>query len=158
GYTTRVSKPGFFSWITVELDKKQLSPPKALPTVPVRHTPVVEFSSTGGLPPLFLIHAADGYTLLYNELVDRFDSELPVYGLPSPALYGASLESIESLAAQHVATIRRVRPKGPYLIAGYCMGGDSRFGRGATTTRRGRRRAIADRDRDLQLEVFPGRQ
>ncbi|ETX01973.1 MAG: hypothetical protein ETSY1_05325 [Candidatus Entotheonella factor] len=107
----------------LELDKKQLSPPKALPTVPVRHTPVVEFSSTGGLPPLFLIHAADGYTLLYNELVDRFDSELPVYGLPSPALYGASLESIESLAAQHVATIRRVRPKGPYLIAGYCMGG-----------------------------------
>jgi acetoacetyl-CoA synthetase len=32
-------------------------------------------------------------------------------------------KSVEAMAAEHVAEIRRVQPRGPYLIGGSCLGG-----------------------------------
>ena len=84
---------------------------------------VIELSPDGDLPPLFCCHAADGYTLIFNELVKRLNPRYPVYGIQSPALFGEPIESIEALASRYVKDILRVRPKGPYLLAGYCMGG-----------------------------------
>ena len=89
---------------------------------PPRST-VVQMSPDGDLPPLFCCHAADGYTLIFNEFVKRLDPRFPVYGIQSPALFGEPIESIEALASRYVQDIQRVRPEGPYLLTGYCMGG-----------------------------------
>ena len=84
---------------------------------------VIELAPDGELPPLFCCHAADGYTLIFNELVQRLDPRFPIYGVQSPALLGEPIESIEALATRYVKDIQAVRPDGPYLLAGYCMGG-----------------------------------
>ena len=84
---------------------------------------VMEFSPGGDLPPLFCIHAADGYALIFNPLVKRLSDRFPIYGIQSPALFGEPVESIEALASRYVEDILRVQPEGPYLLAGYCMGG-----------------------------------
>ena len=84
---------------------------------------VSELAPEGDLPPLFCCHAADGYTLIFNELVKRLDPRFPIYGIQSPALFGESIESIEALASRYVKDIQLARPEGPYLLTGYCMGG-----------------------------------
>ena len=51
-------------------------------------------------------------------------ADLPVIGLQTPGLdgRGPSPESIEELAALHVASIREVHPNGPYLLGGHSFG------------------------------------
>ena len=84
---------------------------------------LMELAGNGDLPPLFCMHAADGYALIFRELCGSLDPRRPVFGLQSPALFGEPIESIEALATRYVADIRRRRPNGPYHLAGYCMGG-----------------------------------
>ena len=84
---------------------------------------LMELASGGDLPPLFCLHAADGYALIFRELCESLNPDRPVFGLQSPALFGEPIESIEALAARYVVDIQRQRPHGPYHLAGYCMGG-----------------------------------
>ena len=84
---------------------------------------LVELNSGGDLPPLFCMHAADGYVLIFRALCEKLNPNRSIFGLQSPALFGEPIESIEALAARYVSDIRRQRPHGPYHLAGYCMGG-----------------------------------
>jgi thioesterase domain-containing protein len=71
------------------------------------------------------VHAAGGNVLLYHDLSRYLGQDQPVYGLQAQGLDGKQpvLESVEEMAALYVSEIRRMQPHGPYLIAGYCMGG-----------------------------------
>jgi phthiocerol/phenolphthiocerol synthesis type-I polyketide synthase E len=75
--------------------------------------------------PLFFVHAAGGNLLIYRNLIHHLGPELAVYGLQSQGLDGKKpiLNTIEDMAAQYVKEILAVRPEGPYMLAGYCMGG-----------------------------------
>ena len=85
---------------------------------------LMELANSGGdLTPLFCMHAADGYALIFRELCQSLNPNRPVFGLQSPALFGEPIESIEALAARYVADILQKHPDGPYRLAGYCMGG-----------------------------------
>ena len=85
---------------------------------------LMELANSGGeLTPLFCMHAADGYALIFRELCESLNRNRPVFGLQSPALFGEPIESIEALAARYVADILQKYPDGPYRLAGYCMGG-----------------------------------
>jgi thioesterase domain-containing protein len=48
-----------------------------------------------------------------------------LYGLQSQGLDGKSraLETFEEMAAHYLREVRRVQPRGPYLLGGYCLGG-----------------------------------
>jgi acyl transferase domain-containing protein len=86
---------------------------------------LVEIQSGGSKPPLFFVHAAGGNLLIYRNLVHHLGPGQPIYGLQAQGLDGERpfLTSIEDMAAQYVREIRTAQPKGPYLLAGYCMGG-----------------------------------
>ena len=89
------------------------------------HNPVVLIREGGNEPPLFLVHDADGETMLYRSLSLHLDPAHAVYGLQPyskpdhPILH----TNIEEMAAFHIASIRRIQGRGPYLIGGLCAGG-----------------------------------
>ena len=61
----------------------------------------------------------------YVNLSRHLGTDQPVYGLKSRGLDGREeLGSIEEMAAQYVADIRALQPRGPYHLGGYCFGGN----------------------------------
>jgi enterobactin synthetase component F len=75
--------------------------------------------------PLFCIHPIIGVSMGFSSLLRFLDPAIPVYGLQSRGLQsGAGLpDSIEEIAADYVAHIRRIQPEGPYRIMGRSLGG-----------------------------------
>jgi len=92
-------------------------------------SPLVAIQPSGSRPPLFCVHGAGGTVLMYRELSRHLGDDQPFYSLQSQGLDGscAPLTKIEEMAAVYVKEIRKVQPHGPYLIAGYCMGGTVAF-------------------------------
>jgi phthiocerol/phenolphthiocerol synthesis type-I polyketide synthase E len=88
-------------------------------------SPLVAIQSSGSRPPFFCVHGAGGTVLIYRELARRLGPDQPFYGLQSLGLDGACppLTRIEDMAALYVKEIRRIQPRGPYFLGGYCMGG-----------------------------------
>jgi len=85
---------------------------------------LVVLSEEGSGIPLFLVHDADGETLLYRNLARRLPGR-PVYGLQPYGGGGFSIlhTRIEEMVAHYLREIRKVRPHGPYLLGGLCAGG-----------------------------------
>jgi hypothetical protein len=74
--------------------------------------------------PVFCIHPVSGSSVCYAELARALGTEHPVYGLDAVGLLGHDPhERIEEMAAHYVEEVRRVEPAGPYLLAGWSMGG-----------------------------------
>ncbi len=90
-----------------------------------RDSLLVEIQPRGSQPPLFCAHCVAGRTIHYYDLARELGSDQPVYGLAPPGADGSEPfpESIEQLAARHVAEIRSLQPKGPYRLGGYSFGG-----------------------------------
>jgi enterobactin synthetase component F len=76
-------------------------------------------------PPLFCIHPVIGVSMGFSGLLRHLDPMIPVYGLQSRGLRsGVSLpDSIEEIAADYLAQIRRIQPDGPYRLIGRSLGG-----------------------------------
>ncbi len=86
---------------------------------------VVPLKPGTAAPPLFIAHGVGGTAFELVPLARRLETAHAVYGLQAPGLDGRvpPLDSIEALARFHLGVIRGVQPKGPYLLAGYSMGG-----------------------------------
>jgi thioesterase domain-containing protein len=74
---------------------------------------------------LFLVHAAHGNVLLYQQVASHLGPDQPVYGLQSEGLSGDGRlnSTVEEMASKYVKEIMTVQPHGPYLLGGYCLGG-----------------------------------
>jgi amino acid adenylation domain-containing protein len=77
------------------------------------------------LAPLFLVHDADGETMLYSSLANHLEGERPVYGIRpySQEHYPILHTRITDMAKHYIGEIRKVQPQGPYLVGGLCCGG-----------------------------------
>ena len=73
------------------------------------------------LPPLLCLMGV----ALYKPLADALDTERSVYGVHVRQWVGGEhgLPTVEKLAADYVALIRKRVPRGPYHLAGLCFGG-----------------------------------
>lgn len=93
--------------------------PASATLVPIR--PLAE----GLKQPLFCVHPAGGTVFCYRELARRLDPLRPVYGLQARGIDGllSPHTRIEDMAGEYVAAIRSVEPQGPYLLAGWSLGG-----------------------------------
>ncbi|MFJ9338728.1 amino acid adenylation domain-containing protein [Streptomyces sp. NPDC101733] len=88
--------------------------------------PVVRIRPEGTLDPLFLVHPIGGNVFCYRSLAAELDPGRPVFGLTAPGLTApdpASDATVEELAAAHLEALRRIRPAGPYHLAGWSFGG-----------------------------------
>ena len=68
------------------------------------------------LPPLMLLHGADGAVMFYREFANRLNTQSTIYGLESPLLSDPDFQipdSVEELAIGYVERIRVLRPQGP---------------------------------------------
>ncbi|MDB4951818.1 MAG: Malonyl CoA-acyl carrier protein transacylase [Gemmatimonadetes bacterium] len=81
---------------------------------------VVALQPGGSLPPLFVVHAVDRGVMGYVNLVRHLGPDQPVYGLRD---VGELDRPVARIAADHVAAVRSVQPRGPYAFVGWSFGG-----------------------------------
>ena len=83
---------------------------------------VIKLQPNGSRPAMVGIHN----TGIFFGLCKRLGAEQPFTSLQlfDPSLPGASLpQSVEAIAAGYVDLIRRLQPKGPYILASWCLAG-----------------------------------
>ena len=85
---------------------------------------LVAIRPKGSRPPIYIIHG-DGLNVLYfTDLAKKLDNQQPVYGLQARGLKGNEpLEVMEEIASNYVTEIIVQNPAGPYVLAGYSIGG-----------------------------------
>ncbi|MDQ7733303.1 amino acid adenylation domain-containing protein [Halomonas sp. SpR1] len=78
-----------------------------------------------GQSPLFCVHAGMGTLYDYQPLARRLQGVCTVYGLPCRMLTDPQHcdTSLEAMADDYAATIRRLQPHGPYRLLGWSLGG-----------------------------------
>lgn len=85
----------------------------------------VALRTGGSKNPLFCVPGAGGHLLPYKKLGAYFDKERPLYVFQDQrhADGEAAAHSIEDLAGLYRRELCRIQPIGPYLVAGFCLGG-----------------------------------
>jgi len=89
-------------------------------------TKVVTLRSKGDRPAIFLSHALGGQVFRYRPLAARLGEDQPVYTIPARGLLAGEdpHETLDEMADDYVKYIREVRPHGPYVLGGFCIGGN----------------------------------
>lgn len=95
------------------------------------NTALVTLQSHGSRTPIFCVHAAGGIVFRYLQLARIMSTQ---YGHPFHGLQAKGIEpgetpyaNIEEMAQQYVRAVRQNKPAGPYLLAGWSMGGTVAF-------------------------------
>ncbi|MER7004847.1 alpha/beta fold hydrolase [Dactylosporangium sp. NPDC000555] len=98
----------------------------------------------GGRPPLFLVPAVSGSPYSYLGLRALLPADQPAMTFEGPGLSGSDPppSTVEELAAHYLTAIRRHRPQGPYLLAGWSFGGTVAFEMAHQLTAAGARVAL----------------
>ena len=68
-------------------------------------------------PPVFVFHPAGGSTVVYEPLLNRLPPDTPMYGFERVE------GTIEERAAQYVPKLRELQGDGPFILAGWSLGG-----------------------------------
>ena len=85
----------------------------------------VPLQTSGTRTPLFLVHPGDGDVLAYPVLARLLGPDQPSYGLRARGVDDglAPPSTLAEMAADYVDAVRRVQPRGPYALGGFCLGG-----------------------------------
>jgi thioesterase domain-containing protein/acyl carrier protein len=88
-------------------------------------SPLVAIQPEGSNPPFFCIHGHRGNVLGFHDLANYMGKDQPFYGIQAEGLDGKPFNkrSIRDMAYNYLKEIRKVQPRGPYFIGGWCMGG-----------------------------------
>ncbi|HSQ83072.1 MAG TPA: AMP-binding protein [Casimicrobiaceae bacterium] len=78
----------------------------------------------GSAPPLFLVHGRHGQAFVSPHFMRLLGDDQPVWAIQARGLDGVQQPhaSVEDMAADYLAEIRRERPHGPYFLAALCAG------------------------------------
>jgi thioesterase domain-containing protein len=89
------------------------------------HPALVEIQPNGTEQPLFCVHAVGGNVFSYADLARHLGSRRAFYGLQSKGLDGKHdpYARVEEMATYYIEALNSVQPDGPYLLAGWSMGG-----------------------------------
>jgi len=103
------------------------------PAAPAAPRAILVLQRGGGAaedgPPIWLPAPVHGNALCYLRLASLLGPGARCLGLPAPGVDGEAppIDDFVALAAHHVATIRAHQPRGPYVLAGWSMGGSLAF-------------------------------
>jgi len=102
---------------------------------------LVPIQPRGVRTPLFLVHGAEGNVLLYRNLASYLGEGKPVYGIQSQGLDRTKPvhTTFESMAKFYINELKSIQPRGPYFLAGYCLGGAIAFEMAQQLSRSGER-------------------
>ena len=92
-------------------------------------TDVLEINTSGTRPPFVFLHAAlqgDGFYCF--NLARHLGEDQPMYALAPLGLDGSETPpTVEAIAAKQLQIIRRIQPRGPYYLGGFCSSGPIAF-------------------------------
>lgn len=100
----------------------------AAPAVPLRrftHLVPMHQGEGGSRTPFFLVAGMFGNVLNLRHLAQLLGGDRRFYGLQARGLYGDQEPhpTLEAAAADYLAEVRQVQPRGPYLLGGFSGGG-----------------------------------
>ncbi|MFG6107723.1 amino acid adenylation domain-containing protein [Leptothoe sp. EHU-05/26/07-4] len=88
-------------------------------------SPLVPLKPQGTKQPLYCVHPGGGRILAYLKLCQYLDCDRPLYGIEASGFQpGQSPQNqVEEMAKTYIEAIQTHQPEGPYLLAGWCLGG-----------------------------------
>ena len=91
----------------------------------VRFPPLVLLKDGAADPPLFITHGLGGSVIDFFQVVKHIRTPHPIQGMQARGIDGSEepFDRIEDMAQFCLDAIRQVQPRGPYLLAGYSLGG-----------------------------------
>lgn len=89
------------------------------------HLVAMHQGKAGPRTPFFMVAGMFGNVLNLRHLAQILGEDRPFYGLQARGLYGGQDPhgTIAEAAADYVAELRRIQPRGPYLLGGFSGGG-----------------------------------
>jgi amino acid adenylation domain-containing protein len=84
---------------------------------------LVPIQPNGSRIPMYIVHGIGLNVLNFRNLAVDLGADQPIYGLQGVSEHPELLDTIEETAAFYNAEIIRQNPTGPYVIAGYSIGG-----------------------------------
>ena len=86
---------------------------------------LVTIRREGEKTPLFVIHGAGLNVLLFRSLSEDMEPGRPIYALQAKGIDGTEQisTSIEEMADDYIKEIKAIRPRGPYYLLGFSVGG-----------------------------------
>lgn len=92
---------------------------------PVRLSTVVRMKDGTADPPVFLAAGLGGSLLDLLQLSRHLESSHPIYGLVAKGIDGADdpFDRVEDMAQYYLDAIKKVQPRGPYILIGGSFGG-----------------------------------
>jgi acetoacetyl-CoA synthetase len=87
--------------------------------------PLVLLKDGPAHPPVFITHGLGGSVIDFFQVLKHIQTSHPIQGMQSKGIDGTEepYDRIEDMAQFHLDAIRQVQPHGPYLLAGYSLGG-----------------------------------
>ncbi|WP_214318590.1 non-ribosomal peptide synthetase [Nonomuraea sediminis] len=87
---------------------------------------VVPLNPDGDRTPIFFIHALGGQVFRYHPLARRLGPDQPVYAIAARGLVPGEEPhaTLAEMADAYVSDLLEVRPAGPYVLGGFCIGGN----------------------------------
>lgn len=84
---------------------------------------LVPLRASGNKPPLFCFHAAGGHVMFYNDMAEKINENIPIYGVQPKGMDGSKIEynTINELANFYLEEIKSIQPEGPYHLLGTCF-------------------------------------
>jgi len=91
----------------------------------VRLPPLVLLKEGSARPPLFITHGLGGSVIDFFQVVKSIQISHPIHGMQAKGIDGIEepFDRIEDMAQFYLDAIQQVQPHGPYLLAGYSLGG-----------------------------------
>ena len=95
------------------------------PAIVAEASLLVPLQINGPRPPFFCVHDVGGGIERFAQLAELLGADQPFYALRGRGQDGeaAPHATMEAMAADYLALVRRVQPHGPYYLGGYCFGG-----------------------------------
>jgi thioesterase domain-containing protein len=102
-------------------------------------TSVIPIQPLGSRRPLFAVPGHNGDVFCYVDLARHLGTDQPFFALQAPGMEPGQdpLTSIDAIATVFARDIAAVQPQGPYLLAGFCVGGTIAFDLAQQLTARG---------------------
>lgn len=92
----------------------------------VEYKNVFKINKSNNDRKIFIIHGAGGDIFYYRKFAEKMEEYCSVYGVQPKGLNGREMfpTSYYKMINDYVGEIRRIQSEGPYIIAGYCIGGN----------------------------------
>jgi len=94
------------------------------PTTP-RFPPLVLLKDGAQEPPVFITHGLGGTVIDFYQVVKHMRTPHAIYGMQSRGIDGVDepFDRIEDMAEFYLDAVRKLQPRGPYLLVGFSLGG-----------------------------------